>query len=156
MKYRLGRKQKRVIISEDGTQEIAFVKGQEELAQKVVDLLNKEESKRAACTTCGRTSYNDDVRKDKKYLTHLDGMMRSDMKLYEQILDTNVFAYHFNELTVLAGMSDEYRSLLRELIMRQQLAMPENAQDNEWHEEGLHPTFIPRFFLAIGIGKSTE
>lgn len=156
MKYRLGKKQKRIILSEDGTQEIAFVKGQEELAQKVVDLLNKEESKHVACTACGRTSYNDDVRKNKQYLTHLDGMMRSNMKLYEQILDTNGFAYHFNELTILAGMSDEYRSLLRELMMRQQLAVPENDQDNQWYDEGIHPTFIPRFFSAVGIGKFTE
>lgn len=45
MKYRLGRKQKRIILSEDGTQEIAFVKGNEALAQKVVDLLNNESEK---------------------------------------------------------------------------------------------------------------
>jgi hypothetical protein len=39
-KYRLGRKQKRIILTQDGTIEIAFVKGNEELAQIVVNFLN--------------------------------------------------------------------------------------------------------------------
>ena len=32
----------------------------------------------------------------------LDEMMKSDMELYEKILDTPGFAYHFNELLKLA------------------------------------------------------
>jgi len=32
----------------------------------------------------------------------LNNMMESDMKLYEQILDTNGFSFYFNELTKLA------------------------------------------------------
>jgi Na+/phosphate symporter len=39
-KYRVGRKQNRVIISEDGIEEVAFVKGSEHLAKLVVDILN--------------------------------------------------------------------------------------------------------------------
>lgn len=64
MKYRLGRKQNRVILSEDGTQEIAFVKGYEGLAQKVVDLLNDEATalRPMLCYKCGCTiSWMSDV-----------------------------------------------------------------------------------------------
>ena len=35
----------------------------------------------------------------------LSGMMKSDMKLYEKILNTEGFAYHFNELAKLAYKS---------------------------------------------------
>lgn len=44
-KYRLGRKQSRVILTQDGTKEIAvvtFFEGHEELAKRVVDALNTE------------------------------------------------------------------------------------------------------------------
>jgi hypothetical protein len=37
-----------------------------------------------------------------KALEHLDGMMDANMELYEKILDTPGFAYHFNELVKLA------------------------------------------------------
>ena len=44
-KYRLGRKQQRIILTEDGTKEIAvvtFFPGNEELVKKVVDILNSD------------------------------------------------------------------------------------------------------------------
>jgi len=44
-KYRLGRKESRVILTNDGTVEVAavsFTKGHEVLAKKVVDILNSE------------------------------------------------------------------------------------------------------------------
>lgn len=40
--------------------------------------------------------------KEIKVIKLLDGMMESDMKLYEQILDTAGFAYYFSELVKLA------------------------------------------------------
>ena len=44
MKYRIGRKQKRAIINEDGIEVALFSKGQEELAEKVCKKLNEEKS----------------------------------------------------------------------------------------------------------------
>jgi len=40
--YRIGRKQKRAILTEDGHEVVVFAKGQEELAEKVCSLLNAE------------------------------------------------------------------------------------------------------------------
>ena len=40
MKYRVGRKQKRVILDESGHEVAVFVKGKEELAQRVCNILN--------------------------------------------------------------------------------------------------------------------
>jgi hypothetical protein len=37
-----------------------------------------------------------------KMMQHLDEMMRIDRELYERILDTPNFAYHFNEICNLA------------------------------------------------------
>ena len=37
-----------------------------------------------------------------KALEHIDGMMNANMELYEKILDTPGFAFHFNELVKLA------------------------------------------------------
>lgn len=87
MKYRLGRKQKRIILTEDGTEEIAFVKGKEEMAQRVTDILNNESS------------------------------------------------------------------IMRELLMRKQMAFPENDQDLKWYEEGLEFRHMPKFWSIAGIGK---
>lgn len=42
--------------------------------------------------------------KEKKLLECLDGMMESDMKLYEKIMNTSGFAYHFNNLVNLANV----------------------------------------------------
>lgn len=42
MKYRLGRKQKLALLTQDGHFVAMFSKGKEEVAQKVVELLNKE------------------------------------------------------------------------------------------------------------------
>lgn len=41
--YRLGKRQKRAILTEDGHEVVVFPRGQEEMAKKVCDLLNTEE-----------------------------------------------------------------------------------------------------------------
>ena len=41
----------------------------------------------------------------KKAMFHLNSMLSADKKLYEQILDTLGFAYHFNELVKMAATS---------------------------------------------------
>jgi hypothetical protein len=40
--YRIGKKQKRVILTENGNEVVVFQKGKEALAQKVCDLLNAD------------------------------------------------------------------------------------------------------------------
>jgi len=44
MKYRIGRKQKRVILDEQGLEIAIFFKGHEELAQQTCDFLNTRKS----------------------------------------------------------------------------------------------------------------
>lgn len=39
---------------------------------------------------------------------HLNAMVMTDKKLYEQILSTTGFAYHFNELCLLAQKGDDW------------------------------------------------
>lgn len=41
-------------------------------------------------------------RQNTKAARHLNAMLAADEKLYERILDTPTFAYHFNELAKLA------------------------------------------------------
>jgi hypothetical protein len=45
MRYRIGKKQKRAILTKDGLEVVLFNKGQEQLAELVCELLNKHESK---------------------------------------------------------------------------------------------------------------
>ncbi len=47
----------------------------------------------------------EDIVKKIRANEYLNGMMKSDMKLYEKILDTPGFAYHFNQLVKLAYKS---------------------------------------------------
>ena len=42
MMYRIGRRQKRALLSEDGHLVALFQKGQEELAQEICEMLNKQ------------------------------------------------------------------------------------------------------------------
>lgn len=46
------------------------------------------------------------------------------------------------------------RSLLQELMIRQQLALPTTEEEDLWWNEGMQPHLITKFFDAAGFGQS--
>lgn len=61
MTYRIGRKQKRAILTEDGHEVVVFAKGKEDMAELVCRLLNEHSANtpvvKSVCDVCG----SDDV-----------------------------------------------------------------------------------------------
>lgn len=54
-------------------------------------------------------------------------------------------------------MRENNQRLLREFVMRSNMALPESEEDLKWFEDGIsaekNPEFIERLFAVAGLGK---
>ncbi|PYS88995.1 MAG: hypothetical protein DMF64_19005 [Acidobacteria bacterium] len=74
---------------------------------------------------------------------HLAAMMRADLELYERVLDTAGFAYHFNQLLLLARRSNMPKP------NRENLTWTDQQPAERGYYWYLHPTFTSGIIVRV-------